>query len=403
MVFDVIYTLVFFLLSCQFAKFILGNKERQYLPGLQWLIFFHFIMGVVFYLFTRDGGGDAWGYWVIAKNMDTADFLNNLTNELGTRFIEAVNYLPVHYLQMSFFANTMFYAMLGSFGLSCFYAAVLKLIPYNSYVYGYFIFPALFFLPNTHFWSAGVGKDTLMFMCIGMFVFAMLQPFKRIGWIIVAGMLAFAVRPHVILMMALSFGFVYLFGRELSATKKVLFSIVFLGLGIAILPTVLSFAKVDDLSVSSISAKGASQSALLREGSRSGVDISSYPLPLKMLTFMFRPLFFDANSINALLASFENLILLVLSVKAFRFKPIDTYKAAPNLVKALLAFFLVGAILFSITMGNLGIMIRMRNMFLPGFLIYLLWAFSYRSDYQRSLKLKRKKKKEIICAVSTEL
>ena len=401
MIFDAIYTLVFFLMAVQFGKLILGRNNQKYSSGLQRLILFHFIMGVAYFLFTRNGGGDAWTYWANAKSMTGQQFVHNITNELGTYFIEAINYLPVHYLEMSFFANTMFYAMLGSFGISCFYAAILKLIPYSSYMYGYFVFPALFFLPNMHFWSAGVGKDTLVFMCIGIFTYAMLSPFKRLGWIIISGMLAFAVRPHVVLMMAVSFGFVYLFGRELSTIKKIGFSVVLLVISIAILPTVLSFVKVDDLSVSSISARGASQSALLRVGSGSGVDISSYPLPLKMLTFMFRPLFFDANSINTLLASLENLVLVILTIKAFSFKPVATYKAAPNLVKALLVFFLVGAVLFSITLGNLGVMIRMRNMFLPGFLTYLLWAFSYRSYFQYSLKLQSKNK--TICAALTEL
>lgn len=392
MIFDIIYTLLFLVFSFQFGKWILGAKNNKYLKSLYYLIFFHFIMGVAFYLFTRNGGGDAWTYWVNAKSMTYEQFWYSITNDLGTYFIEAINYLPVHYLQMSFFANTMFYTMLGSVGITCFYAAALKLIPYNTQIFGYVIFPALFFLPNMHFWSGGVGKDTLMFMCIGIFTYAMLSPIKRIIWIIIAGILAFAVRPHVVLMMAFSFGIVYLFGRELSTIKKVGFSVVFLAIGIAILPTVLSFVKVDDLSVDSIAAKGAAQSELLRVGSGSAVDISSYPLPLKMLTFMFRPLFFDARSINAVLASIENILLLVLTIKALSFKPLKTYRAAPNLIKALLIFYLVGALLFSITLGNLGVMIRMRNMFLPGFILYLLWAFSYRAYFQYSFKLQTKKK-----------
>lgn len=392
MIFDIIYTILFFILSFQFGKWILGEANEKYLKGLQYLIFFHFLMGVVFYFFTRNGGGDAWTYWLNAKNMSNEQFVYNIANELGTYFIEAINYLPVHYLQMSFFANTMFYAMLGSFGISCFYVATLKLIPYNSYVFGYIIFPIIFFLPNMHFWSAGVGKDTLIFMCVGMFIYAMLSPIKRIIWIVIAGILAFAVRPHIVLMMAVSFGFVYLFSKDLSLIKKVGFAIIFLAVGIAILPTVLSFVKVDDLSVSSISAKGETQSALLRVGSGSAVDISSYPLPLKILTFLFRPLFFDANTINAFLASIENLVLLILSVKAFSFRPIKTYRSAPALIKAMLIFFIVGAILFSSTLGNLGVMIRMRNMFLPGFLMYLLWAFSYRIFFEHQLKLQNKKK-----------
>jgi hypothetical protein len=40
-------------------------------------------------------------------------------------------------------------------------------------------------------------------------------------------------------------------------------------------------------------------------------------------------------------------------------------------------FLLLGTFAFSQSLGNLGIMIRMRNMFLPGLIIFFLWHFSY--------------------------
>lgn len=377
-------------MSIGFASLVTEKKDYRYLGALKWLTFFHFIMGIAFYFLTRNGGGDAWTYWVNAKNMSPEEFRYNITHEFGTYFIEAINYVPVHFLEMSFFANTMFYAMLGSFGVSCFYAVTLKLVPHNTKLYGKMLFPLVFFLPNMHFWSAGVGKDTLMFMSIGMFVYGMLSPIRRIGLLIIAALLSFAIRPHVVLFMAVAFGVVAFFGNKMSTSKKILFSLIFISAGIAILPTVMKFASIDNLSVNNITSKAENQAKLLQVGSGSSVDISSYPLPIKIFTFIFRPLFFDARSINALLASFENLIILILSFKAFRFKPVATYKAAPMIIKSMLVFLIVGSILFSITLGNLGVMIRMRNMFLPGFVMYLLWAFSYREQLRRKSILQNK-------------
>lgn len=387
MIIDFFYTILFFLLALVFANLVLEKKDFLYLKTLRWIILFHFIMGVAFYFFTRNGGGDAWTYWQNAKSMSPEEFEYNISHELGTYFIEAINYIPVNFFGMSFFANTMFYSMLGSFGLSCFYAVVLKLVPFNTKVYGYMVFPTLFFLPSMHFWSSGVGKDTLMFMSIGMFVYGMLLPLKRIGWIVIAALLSFAIRPHIVLFMALSFGVTTLIGTKISTFKKILILLIFIGAGIAILPTVMSFVNIESLSVSSISAKAEGQSKLLQVGSGSSVDVSSYPLPLKIFTFIFRPLFFDAHNMNSLLASFENLLLLSLSFRAFRFRPKATYTAAPTIVKALFVFLLIGAFLFSITLGNLGLMIRMRNMFLPGLIAYLVWAFSYRAQLEHNFKL----------------
>ena len=40
-------------------------------------------------------------------------------------------------------------------------------------------------------------------------------------------------------------------------------------------------------------------------------------------------------------------------------------------------FLIIGTLAFSQSLGNVGIMIRMRNMFLPGLIIFLLWHFSF--------------------------
>jgi hypothetical protein len=49
---------------------------------------------------------------------------------------------------------------------------------------------------------------------------------------------------------------------------------------------------------------------------------------------------------------------------------------------------LIGSIAFSLALGNVGIMIRMRNMFLPGFIIFILWTLSY--AHERKLKSQNK-------------
>jgi len=51
------------------------------------------------------------------------------------------------------------------------------------------------------------------------------------------------------------------------------------------------------------------------EKSNSGVDMQSYPLPMKLFTFWFRPLFVDSPSILGLFSSAENLVYLLLFSK----------------------------------------------------------------------------------------
>ena len=62
------------------------------------------------------------------------------------------------------------------------------------------------------------------------------------------------------------------------------------------------------------------------------------------------------------------------------------FKAAPFVIKGLVIFLIIGTLAFSQSLGNLGIMIRMRNMFLPGLLIFILWSFSYQQRNNKKIK-----------------
>jgi hypothetical protein len=92
---------------------------------------------------------------------------------------------------------------------------------------------------------------------------------------------------------------------------------------------------------------------------------------------LFRPFLFDIKSFPSLLAAIENSILLFLTIKYFLNKPLQSLRNAPFLIQGMMYFLIIGTLTFSQSLGNLGIMIRMRNMFLPGLIIFFLWHFSY--------------------------
>ena len=226
-----------------------------------------------------------------------------------------------------------------------------------------------------------MGKDTILFLCIGMFVYGLMKPAQRIPLIVIAGLLSMAIRPHITLFLLVGFGLAYVFGGKVSGFQRILFSLVLMGIGLAILPSVMEFAKIEEASVESFDKfADAKSSVLSRASTGSAIDISSYPFPLKVLTFLFRPFFFDVKNLNGLIASMENLVLVIIFIKAMRTQPITAFKKAPFVIKGLVFFMIIGTLAFSQSLGNVGIMIRMRNMFLPGLIIYLLWCFSYEQE-----------------------
>jgi hypothetical protein len=358
--------------------FIQSFKDKlseENLNTLKKLFLLHILFGSYFCFFVQ---GDAVGYWRQAKFMTNSDFVYALTEQQGTYFIYALNYYPSNILDLSYFTGTMLYSLIGFIGLTYFFVTAIELIPDNPKYKEYYLFPMLFFLPNLHFWSCAVGKDALLFFCIAIFTYGLLQPIKRIPMIILGLLLAYFIRPHITLFMLLGYGLAYFSGKNISVVQRVLFFGAMIGVSIAILPMVMEFAKIEEASVDSFDKFSVGKAALL-SGSHTGsaIDISYYPFPLKVFTFLFRPFFFDINGIPSMLASFENLVLLVLTFTVLKNKPLQTFKNAPFVIQGMIYFLIIGTLAFSQSLGNVGIMIRMRNMFLPGLIIYIFWHFSY--------------------------
>lgn len=378
MVLDLIYIPIIIMLGLGFINLFSSQLSERDHSMLRYLLFFHLLLGVYYCFFIQ---GDAIGYWRVPKAYTLETFKAGLFDGEGTMFMYAFNFIFSNLLNMSYLSNTLVFSLFGFMGLTFFYLVAVNTIKYNKRLYGYVLFPALFFLPNLHFWSAGVGKDTTLFLCIGMFTYGVMKPIARIPLLVISVLLALAIRPHIVLFLMVGFGMAYILGGKISVFQRIAFSMILLGIGLAILPSVLEFAKIEEASAESFDKFAESKANVLsRASTGSAIDVSSYPLPLKIITFLFRPFFFDVRNINGLVASLENLVLVIVFIKAMRTNPLQAFKAAPFVIKGLVFFLIVGTLAFSQSMGNVGIMIRMRNMFLPGLLIYMLWIFSYEQE-----------------------
>jgi len=374
---NIVYVLIIFILGFIIPYRIkpkLSRKDQRIL-NILWL--YHIFTSIAYYSYIRINGGDSLSYWIFAKRMTYSDFLNNIfgAKAIGANFMAAINYIPAHLMGMNFFANTLLYGLLGFIAFTFLYRICIQAIPYNSKFYKFRLFPLLLFLPNLHFWSSGLGKDTISFLCILMVAYGFMRISKRFLLIIFGLLLSFGIRPHITFMLIASFGFAYLINGKMSLPQRIGLFILMFTAAILILPFVLNFVNMDSLSVADLGQFSNKQAGNLSVAG-SGLDLSSYPYPLKVLTFLYRPFFFDINGIPAVVASFENLLLLLLSIRVIRNRFFATFKAAPLIIQGLFLFFIMGALVFSMSMSNLGIILRERNMFLPGLILFILWSFS---------------------------
>ena len=121
--------------------------------------------------------------------------------------------------------------------------------------------------------------------------------------------------------------------------------------------------------------------------SDSGVSLNNYPLPLKLFTFWFRPLFFDAPGILGLIVSVENFIYLLLFFKILNRRFISFLRKSPISVKMSLTTFFLASLAMAFVMSNLGIIMRQKSMVMY-FLFFVIYYFLAQQKYDRIIKIR---------------
>jgi hypothetical protein len=273
---EVIVLLLLLLFGYLFLNQFKNKISESNFTNLGYLFVYHLIFGLYFYFFIK---GDSSGYWNGSKNLTYEEFVHYFKNDQGTYFVLALNYFPAKVLDLSYFAGTIIYSLIGFIGLTYFYLIAIALIPKNSKVNGYYLFPFLFFLPNLHFWSCAVGKDVILFFCIALFCYGLLNPIKRIHFIIIGLVLSYLIRPHITLFMLLGFGFANFSGKRLSLFQRVIFISSFIGIAFLIFPLVLKFSKIEEASLDAFQEFSTNKVSLLsRSHTGSSINISNSPI-----------------------------------------------------------------------------------------------------------------------------
>jgi hypothetical protein len=150
---------------------------------------------------------------------------------------------------------------------------------------------------------------------------------------------------------------------------------------------IMTFAHLDsDNLLESFDQFSSSRSMELAKAG-SGVNISNYPLILKLFTFWFRPLFVDAPGMLGLIISFENLFYVILACKLFQNGFIKYLRISSALVKTSIVIFLATSYALSGTLSNLGIIMRQKSMVMY-FLFFLILSFL---DYKKEMRIARQK------------
>ncbi len=240
------------------------------------------------------------------------------------------------------------------------------------------------FLPSLLYWPSSVGKEALMLFGIGAVALGVAKLTSGhtapasghgsavgplVGGLLVTGL----IRPHVAVLLAGGVFLAYVVRRP---RRRTLTSPVSHAIGVAVAGLVVlvlvssaaTFLKVDDVNPDAIRA---TLEATAERTATGGSEFAAQPvtsvadMPAALVTVLFRPWPWEAHNAQALIASLESLLLLLLVMWGWR-----RVVGLPRLllrepyVAFAVAYVLLFVYAFS-TFGNFGLLVRERVQVLP--------------------------------------
>ena len=289
----VVAVLLFSILFTQVLLQRYADKLRHSKLLLNGVFFFHLLMFGVYYLYASSNSSDSFRYF---NDVSTQFYGDQWWNYYGvsTIFIKFLAYPFVQYLNFNYEATMLLFSYLGFIGIFYFYLFLVERTTYRHRFFGIDFVVVVLLLPNIHFWSVSLGKGSVMLMGLGLLFYALNDIGRRLLLLVVGGLIVFHVRTHVLLIVLAGAVIASVTSsRGIRTWQKVLIVTVALAIIAPVLGTFLAVAgleEADDQAVENWQQKRSSDLT----NATSGVDINSYSQPMKIFTFLFRPLFIDA-------------------------------------------------------------------------------------------------------------
>lgn len=348
------------------------------------LFFYHLLFGLIYYIYALSNPSDSKGYFSRADS-----FEGNWFQLLGTEttFIDFISYPFINYLGFSYEMMMLLFTWIGYWGFVFGFLFFKENIAEKVRVFKKVdLLTLILFFPNMHFWSASLGKGSLIFFGLMLFAFSITKPARRKSGLIISSLIVFAIRPHMFLLLCVGGLYGLYFGKNLVSKRYKIFGGLAILAGLVLLQDkILGVVNLNDSNNlwSDFMAFSNRRSEDLSTAT-SGVNMAGYSLPEKIFTFWFRPLFLDAPGFLGVLVSIENFIYLLLFGKIFRLNFFTFWKNAPSHVKSCLMIFILTSVAMTFIMSNLGIMIRQKTMIM----YFMFFVIYYFLAYEKSNKVK---------------
>jgi hypothetical protein len=224
-------------------------------------------------------------------------------------------------------------------------------------------------LPGLHFWTSSIGKDAPMSIGIFLIILSVLNIRKRLLMFFFGALICLMTRPHILIILIITW-----ISANILRESRPIIRLVFVIFAIAFIPVsqvvIQNFLGIDILNSNDLSKLISERQNYFTNTLDGGVIYISNPAT-RVIYFTFNPLFYNASSTMSLMASIENLIMIIMMLRIFiRFRAIEErYKT----FAVFLALFVLAMVLFQGLGGyNIGLALRQKVMIYPAFIMLFL-------------------------------
>jgi len=325
------------------------------------LLAVHLAATTAMYLYVQDNTADSTGYYFDAAGMVRWDF------KLGTVFVvKLVQYLK-GVIGGSYLDYFLIFQAFGVWGLALmmriFQEAELRIgAPFSTGTY------ALLFLPSLHFWTSSIGKDAPLFFAVTLAVWSVMRLRTRFLYYAVAMGVMILFRPHIALIATIGLAAAAAFGQGTSLPAKLGVLVLAVAGTFYISQTVENTFYIQLNSAESVMDWFAQKSEIGQQFA-GGTAVHGASFPVRLISLLFRPLFFDANGAFAIVASFENLLMLFIAgFFAANWRDVLGLARTSLVLRFCWFFALALTILLAVVYYNVGLGLRQRTMIMPALL-----------------------------------
>lgn len=322
------------------------------------LLMLHIIASLLYYNYSLTNISDSFGYYYWSYIWAGQPF------GLGTIFAEKfVRVLKVDF-GGSYADCFIFFQALGFAGLMI-VARTLEEIQKKACAPERKAYLGLLFMPSAVFWTSAIGKDAPVFLGVSLSVWSVLNIRRRIIPFCLGIIIVVLFRAHIALIAAAAFAAAAMFGSGISTGRRLGlfgFGLIALWFGIAAVRSEFGINVTDTASVAAFMDKQNDVYA----GVAGTTSLGDAPYPVRVLSLLFRPFFFDATGGMAMIASLENVaVLIVFFYMLAHWRDILFLAKRVFFIRFILAYGFL--ILFSLTLVyyNVGLGLRQRMMAYP--------------------------------------